>query len=362
MLGFKLSDQTDMMEFVRCSADHHSIAMARGNGPTLNHMAYEVASIDGLMRGAGRMKKHGFNVEWGVGRHGPGDNVFSYFIDPNGFVVEYTAEVEQIDEATYQAHDADVLARFPDAPVPLGHGRPCRPTASRPRPTATCRSPIRKPASAAKRSWRRRWGGRRPASQPFGCSKIPQLKLSHVASRMREFAQSCQKTNGRYVMRSAPMIAGIVVGTFMQAAPASPQGLLTVRELSLGMAMEIAQGALDHCRKLNARIGVSVVDRGGHVLVTLRDDGAAHHTVELAQRKAYTAPISARPPVSSSSGSSTIRAPRGSRIRRVRSASFGGVPIKVAEETIGGVGISGAPGGPKDEALRSRKSSGSPTG
>jgi catechol 2,3-dioxygenase-like lactoylglutathione lyase family enzyme len=120
VLGFKLSDQTDMMEFVRCSADHHSIAMARGAGPTLNHMAYEVASIDGLMRGAGRMKKHGFNVEWGVGRHGPGDNVFSYFIDPNGFVVEYTAEVEQIDEATYQAHDAAYWRDFPMRPCRWG--------------------------------------------------------------------------------------------------------------------------------------------------------------------------------------------------------------------------------------------------
>ena len=119
-LGFKLSDKTDMMEFVRCSADHHSIAMARGNGPTLNHMAYEVGSIDGLMRGAGRMKKHGFNVEWGVGRHGPGDNVFSYFVDPNGFVVEYTAEVQQVDEVTYEAHDAKYWREFPMRPCRWG--------------------------------------------------------------------------------------------------------------------------------------------------------------------------------------------------------------------------------------------------
>ena len=118
MLGFKLSDKTDMMNFVRCSADHHSIAMAKGTGPCLNHMAYEVESIDGLMRGAGRMKTSGFNVEWGVGRHGPGDNVFTYFIEPNGFVVEYTAEVQQVDEATYMAQDAEYWRNFP--------GRPCR--------------------------------------------------------------------------------------------------------------------------------------------------------------------------------------------------------------------------------------------
>ena len=119
-LGFKLSDKTDMMEFVRCSADHHSIAMCRGNGPSLNHMAYEVGSIDGLMRGAGRVKKHGFNVEWGVGRHGPGDNVFSYFVDPNGFVVEYTAEVQQVNEATYEAHDAEYWRNFPMRPCRWG--------------------------------------------------------------------------------------------------------------------------------------------------------------------------------------------------------------------------------------------------
>ncbi len=120
VLGFKLSDQTDMMDFVRCSRDHHSIAMARGNGPTLNHMAYEVAGIDGLMRGAGRMKKHGFNVEWGIGRHGPGDNVFGYFVENNGFVVEYTAEVQQVDEATYEAHNAEYWRNFPMRPCRWG--------------------------------------------------------------------------------------------------------------------------------------------------------------------------------------------------------------------------------------------------
>jgi catechol 2,3-dioxygenase len=119
-LGFRLSDQTDMMEFVRCSADHHSIAVARGDGPSLNHCAYEMENIDGLMRGAGRMKLSGFNVEWGLGRHGPGDNVFTYFVEPNGFVVEYTAEVEQVDEATYIARDAKYWREFPMRPCRWG--------------------------------------------------------------------------------------------------------------------------------------------------------------------------------------------------------------------------------------------------
>jgi catechol 2,3-dioxygenase-like lactoylglutathione lyase family enzyme len=120
LLGFKLSDSTQMMEFVRCSADHHSIALARAQGPSLNHMAYEMENIDGLMRGAGRMKQHGFNIEWGVGRHGPGDNVFSYFVEPNGFVTEYTTEVQQVDETDFEPHYAEYWANFPMRPCRWG--------------------------------------------------------------------------------------------------------------------------------------------------------------------------------------------------------------------------------------------------
>jgi catechol 2,3-dioxygenase-like lactoylglutathione lyase family enzyme len=120
LLGFRLSDSTQMMEFIRCSADHHSIALARSQGPSLNHMAYEMSDIDGLMRGAGRMRKHGFNIEWGVGRHGPGNNVFSYFIEPNGFVTEYTAEVQQVDETDYEPHDARYWGNFPMRPCRWG--------------------------------------------------------------------------------------------------------------------------------------------------------------------------------------------------------------------------------------------------
>lgn len=116
MLGFKLSDSTHVMEFIRCCSDHHSIALVRGNGPSLNHMAYEMPSIDGLMRGAGRLKQNGFDIDWGVGRHGPGDNVFTYFIEPNGFVTEYTAEVEQVDEATHVPQPAEYWGSLPNRP------------------------------------------------------------------------------------------------------------------------------------------------------------------------------------------------------------------------------------------------------
>lgn len=103
VLGFRVSDWSEnQMVFLRCTSDHHSIAFNRAEHPSLNHVAFEMPSIDGQMRGIGRLKHAGFDVAWGVGRHGPGNNTFSYFIDPNGFVVEYTAEIEQVDEATHR--------------------------------------------------------------------------------------------------------------------------------------------------------------------------------------------------------------------------------------------------------------------
>src|SRR3954470_2465428 len=75
------------------------------------------------------------------------------------------------------------------------------------------------------------------------------------------------------------------------AAPASSQGLIAVRDVSYDMALVMATTAIEQCRSRGFAVGVSVVDRGGHVLVTLRDHKAAHHTVELAQRKAYTSRV-----------------------------------------------------------------------
>ena len=105
-LGFKLSDRTQAMTFIRCNTDHHSIAFVKAHAPALHHIAFEMPAIDGVMRGAGRMRDNGFPIEWGVGRHGPGNNVFAYFLSPDEMVIEYTAEVEQVDDK-YQAHGPD---------------------------------------------------------------------------------------------------------------------------------------------------------------------------------------------------------------------------------------------------------------
>ena len=114
VLDFRLSDQTAMMEFLRCNADHHSVAFVRADNVSLNHMAFEMPDWEAVMRGAGRMKENGHALEWGVGRHGPGNNVFAYFIEPDGFVIEYTAELQRIDEALHKPGKPQDWARPPN--------------------------------------------------------------------------------------------------------------------------------------------------------------------------------------------------------------------------------------------------------
>ena len=96
VLGFKLSDRTGFMNFVRCDRVHHAIAYAQGDKSTLNHIAFEMTDIDAVMRGIGRLKDAGVETFWGPGRHGPGNNVFAYFVAPFGAAVEYTSEVQRV--------------------------------------------------------------------------------------------------------------------------------------------------------------------------------------------------------------------------------------------------------------------------
>jgi catechol-2,3-dioxygenase len=99
VLGFRLADRSKLMAFVRCNADHHAVVITQGPVNGLNHVAFLVPDLESVMRASGRMVDHGFPIAWGVGRHGPGDNVFAYFVDPLGVVIEYTAEVLQVDDS-----------------------------------------------------------------------------------------------------------------------------------------------------------------------------------------------------------------------------------------------------------------------
>jgi catechol 2,3-dioxygenase-like lactoylglutathione lyase family enzyme len=102
VLGFRVSDWLgDFMCFLRCNEWHHRVALLPGP-PCLNHVAYDMSSLDAMMRGVARLRSEGVDVQWGPGRHKAGNNTFSYFVTPNGFAVEYTAELERVDEATWR--------------------------------------------------------------------------------------------------------------------------------------------------------------------------------------------------------------------------------------------------------------------
>jgi catechol 2,3-dioxygenase-like lactoylglutathione lyase family enzyme len=106
VLGFALTDRSKAMAFLRCNADHHAVVLADSGVNGLNHVAFMMPDWESVMRGSGRVIDAGFAIGWGVGRHGPGNNIFAYFVDPFGFVIEYTAEVLEVDDS-YQPHGPD---------------------------------------------------------------------------------------------------------------------------------------------------------------------------------------------------------------------------------------------------------------
>jgi len=102
VLGFRLSDWIGkFMVFLRCNSAHHRLAILPGP-PALNHIAFDVSSVDELMRGLARMHEKGIHLQWGPGRHTAGNNTFSYYTTPNGNTVEYTSDLEEVDEETWQ--------------------------------------------------------------------------------------------------------------------------------------------------------------------------------------------------------------------------------------------------------------------
>lgn len=102
VLGFRLSDWLgDFMAFLRCNSAHHRVAVLPGP-PALNHVAFDVRSVDDLMRGLARMTGAGVQLQWGPGRHTAGNNTFTYYSSPNGNTVEYTSDLDEVDEASWQ--------------------------------------------------------------------------------------------------------------------------------------------------------------------------------------------------------------------------------------------------------------------
>ncbi|MGH3220601.1 MAG: VOC family protein [Streptosporangiaceae bacterium] len=122
VLGLRLSDWSEhQMAFLRCNSYHHCVAFNQADWASVNHVAYEMPSVDHFMRGIGRLRHHGRTPLWGPGRHGPGNNTFSYFADPARLVCEYTSDVQQIVEADWLPR---VWRRVPELADLWGTGGP----------------------------------------------------------------------------------------------------------------------------------------------------------------------------------------------------------------------------------------------
>ena len=128
------------------------------------------------------------------------------------------------------------------------------------------------------------------------------------------------------------------------AVPAQAQ-LLTHRDISYPMARTIAEAAIDSCGAKGYAVSAVVVDRAGEVMVAMRADNAGPHTMENARRKAYTA-LSFRTATSAYAKRYEDNNPVVRQQVTLPSviAIPGGLPVKVGDDVIAGVGVSGSPG------------------
>jgi uncharacterized protein GlcG (DUF336 family) len=139
-------------------------------------------------------------------------------------------------------------------------------------------------------------------------------------------------------------LAAVVVAASALAAPTGA-AIIMRKDLSHDMALTAAEGALQACKAMGYATSAVVVDRDGETLVAMRGDGASIHTLENARRKAYTA--------------NTFKQPTGDYAKKLQDpnsvahqqvtlpnviAIDGGLPIKIGNDVIGGIGISGSPG------------------
>jgi uncharacterized protein GlcG (DUF336 family) len=144
---------------------------------------------------------------------------------------------------------------------------------------------------------------------------------------------------------SLALLASVSV---LVAGPALAQAPQVEKNVSMAMMLAIMQGALDQCTKDGYKVSVVIVDKGGNLAAAVRGDGTNPHTVEFARLKAYTARTRNQ---TSQQTMKQMEDPAFAFLRQIPNVVGigGGVPIKAGNETIGGVGVSGAPGGEKDE-------------
>ncbi len=145
------------------------------------------------------------------------------------------------------------------------------------------------------------------------------------------------------MIRLFPMLLGIV---FSFPVPAAD--VLNVKLMTLDLARDIANHTLEACRKQGYQTAVVVVDRAGDPQVVLRDVYVSRHAIEIAARKASAVILSGI----SSGEFRKNRADIHAELNEIPGVLLlpGGLPIRAGGSLIGAVGVSGAPGGEKDEA------------
>ncbi len=141
-------------------------------------------------------------------------------------------------------------------------------------------------------------------------------------------------------------IALLASVSMLAAAPAFAQAPQVEKNVSMGLSLAIIQGAIEQCTKDGYKVSVTIVDKSGNVAAQLRGDGTGPHTMEFSRLKAYTARTRNQTSLETMKQMETMGFLR--QIPGVVGVG-GGVPIRAGNEVIGGVGVSGAPGGEKDE-------------
>ncbi len=130
------------------------------------------------------------------------------------------------------------------------------------------------------------------------------------------------------------------------AAAEEPAVVIPIQRLTADMALKAAQATVTACRKLGFNVTVTIVDRGGHEQVVLRDTLAVPLTVTIAKQKAYAA-------MNFNTATSELENRFSSPFSPGKVdgviLSAGGIPINAGGTIIGGVGVSGAPSGKADE-------------
>lgn len=142
----------------------------------------------------------------------------------------------------------------------------------------------------------------------------------------------------------------ISLALFCAVAPASAQdATFAIRSLTPETALKAAQAALKKCRDDGFQVAVAIVDRGGLVQVLLRDRYAGPHTPRMATDKAWSAMTFRTNTADLDRVTQPGMPQHGIRLRPRVAAVAGGMMIEGAGTLLGGIGVSGAPGGDRDD-------------